>query len=162
MYFPPGVGCVACVVSVALHSWSNVTPQYSMYPPSFTLLRFFVYYHLYSRWRKRCFVEVKIPLNCCVCQHSWVSLERSQNIYGRCGLWDYSTPHMHWETGVCDLQPCDKVIFPCPGGPLRCVDTVNMWGHQLVFNIFLFVVFIEAIQCLIIQPMEPWYVSFIS
>ena len=63
MYFPTYVGCVACVSLVVIHSYSDVLPRYSMYSPSFMLLRFFVYYHLYYRWCKKCFVEVKLPLN---------------------------------------------------------------------------------------------------
>ena len=59
MSFPPGVGCVAGVASAVLHSWSDVLPWYSMYPPSFTLLIFFMYYHPYSRWHKRFLLNSK-------------------------------------------------------------------------------------------------------
>ena len=40
MSFPPSVGCVACVASVALHIQFGAPPWYSMYSPSFTLLSF--------------------------------------------------------------------------------------------------------------------------
>ena len=35
MSFPPVVGCVSYVALLVLHSWSGVTPRYSMYPPIF-------------------------------------------------------------------------------------------------------------------------------
>ena len=69
---------------------------------------------------------------------------------------------MHWKAGVCACQPRNEVIFPYPDGPLRYIYTVNMWGDQLVFNIFLSVIFLDSIRCLIIHTMYKWYVSSIG
>ena len=66
---------------------------------------------------------------------------------------------MHWKASVCAYQPSYEVIFPCSDGPLRCIYTVNIWGHQLVYNIFFLVIFLKDILSLIIHPREPWYVS---
>ena len=62
---------------------------------------------------------------------------------------------MHWKLSICACQSRDKVIFSCSDGPIRCIDTMNVWGHQVVFNIFLSIIFIQAHLCLIIQHVAP-------
>ena len=64
---------------------------------------------------------------------------------GHCGLLDEATPNMHWKLSICACQSCNKVTFPCFDGPLCCIDTMNVWGHQLVANVFLLIIFLEDI-----------------
>ena len=87
-----------------------------------------------------------------MCQHSWVFPEGFQRIQRHCGLWDEATPNIHGELSICDCQSHYKVIFPCSDGQLHCIYVMNVWGRQLLSDIFLFIIFIETRRCLIIHP----------
>ena len=160
MYFTHCFCCTAVIKHLVLHWQPDLPSCYFMDSPSFTMFQFCVL-KKNTRWCKGCFVEVKWPLNCSVCRHSWFLSEGSQHIHGHCGLWDEATPKMHGKLSICACQSHDKVVFPCSDEPIFCIYTINVWGHQLASNVFLLIKFLEACWWLTIQTMYPCYVACI-
>ena len=65
--FPPWC-CVCSICSIGSDPYTFRCNTLVLHvTPKFYAVEFFMYYNLYSRWHKRCFVEVKLSLKCCVC-----------------------------------------------------------------------------------------------
>ena len=139
MYLPPCAWYKVGIVHLVLHCLSYVPSYYYIEHPGFTLLWFCIQ-KIYTRWCKGSFVEDKWTLNCSACQHSWVLLAGYQHIQGHCCLSDETTQNMHGKLSICDCQTRDKMIIPCYDGPLRCIYMINVWGNQLVYNVFLSII----------------------
>ena len=158
MYLPPGVGCVECVSLVVLHSWTDVPPWYSMYP------------QVLRCWGFSCIIPsipggasgVLLKSNC----PSSAVYAYMVRVFQKCliifnVILSYGISKHHICTGkrvsVLDIRAI-KWSFHV----LMARSSALTWwifGSTNWYSIYiLFVVLLMDRWCLIIQPMEPWYV----
>ena len=87
-------------------------------------------------WGCQCrVVEVGCTKELCMCGQLWVDSGHSQQVEGKCGLWDQAVPEVEREVCVDAGHAGDEVVLEGADGAFCGVAAVHLWWCQLVLDV---------------------------
>ena len=126
-----GLVCEHPIASVVFEGRAQVPSVGSVGVPGLALIGFLMNYDLCAGRCHWSAVEVKMSLQHLVGRDVGVAAGVSEEVEGKCSLWEESIPKMHGKILIGAAEARHEMIFPGAYCSFRCIAAMHVRGYQL-------------------------------